>query len=132
MKRIGVYLSVVLIILVGCTENNENQNSEDVPELIKVNVEMNPQDINANTEVIIKAKVTQGNDVVDDADEVKFEIWKEGQSDQEHVKIDGEYDSEAEVYFIKKTFNEPGQYFVISHVTARRMHNMPKVQFEVK
>lgn len=131
MKKVGFYLVAILLILVGCTNNTENENIDEVPELIEVTVETNPQVVKANEEVTIQAKITQGKDIVKDADDMKFEIWKEGQSDQEHVKVEGELNQKEEVYFVKKTFNEPGLYYVIAHVTARGLHNMPKVELQV-
>lgn len=131
MKKVGIYLVAILLILVGCTNNTENENIDEVPELIEVTVETNPQVVKANEEVTIQAKITQGKDIVKDADDMKFEIWKEGQSDQEHVKVEGELNQKEGVYFVKKTFNEPGLYYVIAHVTARGLHNMPKVELQV-
>lgn len=131
MKKVGIYLVAILLILVGCTNNTGSENTDEVPELIEVTIETNPQVIQANEEVTIQAKITQGKDIVKDADDMKFEIWKEGQSDQEHVKVDGELNQKEGVYFVTKTFNEPGLYYVIAHVTARGMHNMPKVELQV-
>lgn len=66
-----------------------------------------------------------------DAEEMQFEVWKEGQIDDQHEKVDGKIDEEEGIYFLNKTFAEPGKYYIIAHVTARGMHNMPKVEIEV-
>lgn len=124
MAKFGTYLLAILFFLVGCNNNVETQINDEVPEIIEVTVETIPDELKVNEEVIIQAKITQGEDIVKDADEMQFEIWKEGQSDQEHVKVEGELDKKEGEYYIKKTFTEPGLYFVIAHVTARGMHNI--------
>ncbi|WP_276399872.1 hypothetical protein [Halalkalibacterium halodurans] len=40
-------------------------------------------------------------------------------------------DKKEEIYYVDKTFPEPGHYYVIAHVTARGMHNMSKIEIEV-
>lgn len=130
MKKLIILLFLVLT-LAGCSNKNETQSKEKIPELIEVSVETVPADLKPNEEIMIQAKITQGKEVVTDADDMKFEIWKEGAPDQEHEKIKGELNKEEGTYFVKKTFNEPGLYYVIAHVTARGMHNMPQVELEV-
>jgi len=78
--------------------------------------------------VQINEKVTQGDEKVEDAKKVEFELWK---SDQEsHEKVLGKHQGNG-VYSISQTFQEDGEYTVIAHVTARDMHNMPKKEFSV-
>jgi uncharacterized protein YcfL len=132
MKKIVCLLLVTLFILVGCSNEQDVRNDADNQELIEVSVEINSPTIKTNEEVMIKAKVTQGKEVVKDANEVVFEIWRDGQTEEEHEKVEGEIDQKKGVYFINKTFNEPGLYYIITHVTARNMHTMPKLEVEVK
>ena len=56
---------------------------------------------------------------------------KEGQTDDQHETVEAKLDKEKGVYYIEKNFNELGSYYIIAHVTARGMHNMPKVEIEV-
>ncbi|MFB3161963.1 FixH family protein [Neobacillus sp. 179-J 1A1 HS] len=87
-----------------------------------------PKIIKVNKEVFIEAHVTQGNEKVEDAKKVEFEIWK---SDEEtHEKVLCEHQGNG-IYSISKNFSVEGDYFVIAHVTARDMHNMPKKEFTV-
>jgi hypothetical protein len=116
-------------MFVGCS--NKTTDDPELPELIEVTVETTPTTLTVKEVIRIEAKVTQGEEVVKDADEMKFEIWKDGQTDDQHEKISGKLDKEKGVYYIEKAFDEPGHYHVIAHVTARDMHNMPKVQLEV-
>jgi hypothetical protein len=130
MKKILIALILFGGIVAGCSNEKENtQQNEDKPSLEFVEVSIQtPEQINLNEEIHIQAVVTQGTDLVDDANEVKFELWKVGQ--EEHEKIEAQNDGKG-VYSIKKTFSDNGQYAVIAHVTARSMHSMPKKEFTV-
>ena len=131
MQRIVRLSLVTLFIIVGCSNEQVVRNDAEIPELIEVSVEIHSTTIKTDEEIIIKAKVTQGKEVVKDATEVKFEIWKDGETEAEHKIVEGELDQNEGVYFINKTFQEPGLYYVITHVTARNMHSMPKLEVEV-
>jgi hypothetical protein len=130
MKKILIALILFGGIVAGCSNDKENiQQDEQSPSLEFVEVSIQtPEQIKLNEETQIQAIVTQGTDQVDDANEVKFELYKVGQ--EEHEKIDAQNDGKG-VYSIKKTFSENGQYSVIAHVTARSMHTMPKKEFTV-
>ena len=129
MKKIICLLIVFLWIISGCSNHDTVHHGAEVGELIDVLVEIDTQPIKIHDEVVIKAKIMQGQEVVTDATEVKFEIWRDG--DEEREMIEGEIHPEEEVYFINKIFHEPGLYYVIAHVTARNMHSMPKLELEV-
>lgn len=87
-----------------------------------------PDHIKTEEQTKISAKVTQGDENVDDALDVLFEIWKDDQED--HDRIEGKHQKDG-IYTVEKKFTEPGTYYVISHVTARGMHVMPKQEFQV-
>jgi hypothetical protein len=130
MKKILVALILFGGIIAGCSSEKDNtQKNEETPSLEFVEVSIQtPEQIKLNEEIEIQAIVTQGTDQVDDANEVKFELWKVGQ--EEHEEIEAQNDGKG-VYSIKKTFSENGQYTVIAHVTARSMHSMPKKEITV-
>lgn len=113
----------------GCS--NGSTKEETVPQIIEVSVKTKPEILIVNKEITIVAKVTQGEDIVDDADEVKFEIWKEGEKEDQHEEVEAKWNKSEGVYYVEKIFEEQGIYNVIAHVTARGMHSMPKVQIEV-
>jgi hypothetical protein len=129
MKKVVCLFMLVFGVLAGCSNKNETQNNESSPslEIIEVTIQT-PDLITLNEEVSIQALVKQGNDQVDDANEVKFELWKVGQ--EEHEKINAQNDGKG-LYSIKKTFTENGKYIVTAHVTARSMHAMPRKDFTV-
>ncbi|WLR56755.1 FixH family protein [Mesobacillus subterraneus] len=126
MKRLLVLLMAVLLSLLAAA--CAKQEIEEEPQFLEVELTANPEKAQLNEEVTFEAKVTYGTEEVKDADEVKFEIWRS--KAEEHEKIVVEHDENG-IYRLKKSFNEEGTYYIMSHVTARRMHNMPKIEFVV-
>lgn len=127
MKKNLIWALAILTLLV-LTACNKNQPSNEVPEMLDVKLTVNPEKGEINQPIIFEAKVTQGNENVEDAKSVKFEIWRAHA--EEHEKIDVKH-AEDGIYRLEKTFQEEGTYYIISHVTARDMHNMPKKEFVV-
>ncbi|WP_047980290.1 FixH family protein [Ornithinibacillus contaminans] len=128
-------ISLILVLLAACGKEDTNatdESSDDVPEMINVDVQFDPEtdEIALGDTFTISATVTQGSENVNDADEVEFEFWKEGQSDEEHELIPGEFQADG-IYSIEKTVEEAGTYYVIAHVTAREMHVMPQTEFVI-
>lgn len=127
MKKTLVFLGLITIfVLAAC--NNESK-EPPMPVMVDVAIQL-PDTIQVNEQVELKALVTQGDEKVNDADDVEFEIWKDGAPEDSHKKNQGELQGEG-IYSVQKTFSEPGTYYVISHVTARDLHVMPKKQFIV-
>ena len=119
---------VIAFLLVSACNNKQHPANNELPEFVEVNLTVTPENGKANEPIVFEAKVTQGDENVEDADEVKFEIWRA--KDEEHEKITVEH-SEDGIYRLEKTFQQEGTYYIISHVTARDMHNMPKEVFVV-
>lgn len=149
MKKamLALSLCMMLIFAAGCGNGNSNdgehaghngsgdhsehaEHGQDgtIPDLIKVDLQV-PAEVKANEPVTITARVTQNNQAVDDADKVEFEYWLEGE--EQHERAEGSFTQDG-TYQFEHTFDKAGTYNVISHVTARDMHSMPKKQFEVK
>lgn len=129
MKKLFLIITLLNLILIGCSASNEKDQTADdeMREMIEVDLQV-PEKANSNEEVEIRAHVTQGEENVEDAYEVKFEIWKSGED--HHDMIDSKHSKDG-VYPITYTFKEDGIYYIISHVTARGMHNMPKKEIIV-
>ena len=62
---------VAMIVIAGCSTANETQKEDNIPEIIEVSVQTDPPIVKTIKLAIIQAKVTQGEDVVNDANEVK-------------------------------------------------------------
>lgn len=128
-QKLLLFLFIIVLSACGVNNNQQGKDNNVLPKMVEVQIKTIPADeLKPNEEITIQAHVTQGAENVDDAHEVKFEVWKKGQ--EEHEMIEAKHQGEG-VYSIKKTFQNDGVYHVISHVTARDMHNMPKKEIVV-
>ncbi|CAM3415206.1 FixH family protein [Marinicrinis lubricantis] len=130
MKKIWLALCFVFV-LSACGNNNNHSGSSSVPpELVEleVSVEITPESIQPGDTVTIAAEVSLEGEPVEDASEVQFEVWKKGQEEHEMIPLEAQ---DKNMYSIAKTFEEEGIYYVVSHVTARNAHRMPKTEFIV-
>lgn len=130
MRYITLIIFAITLVLTGCSANEKDVANTGAKNLepIKVNIVIHPSPIEINKEVTFEATVTQGNEKVDHAENVEFEIWR---SDEEnHKKIKGDPQGKG-IYSIKHTFTNVGKYNVIAHVTANDLHTMPQREFEV-
>lgn len=142
-KLIILIMAIGAMLLTGCGNSSGSSSSaagheghsghgtgamqDGMPAMIKVELKV-PEEVKSNEAATISARVTQDDKAVDDADKVEFELWLDG---EEHELIEGKLVKDG-TYQIEKTFKKAGTYTVISHVTARDMHSMPKKQFTVK
>jgi hypothetical protein len=134
MKNNILMMLIFSLFLVGCGSDKENiqkNGSETGNELLPLNVEIEilPATLEPNEVVTINAYVTHGEEKVEDASEVQFQLWEKGKEDEDEF-IDAEYLGSG-IYSIEKTFDHDGVFYVVAHVTARDMHNMPKKELIV-
>ena len=90
--------------------NSEQQSNHDhhqeknvSTEPLKVEI-LTPDKLPVNQESILEARLTQGDELVNDAQEVQFEVWKENNKKQSEM-IDGKLEKDG-VYTAKKTFKK--------------------------
>lgn len=125
MKRGSWFFVLIVSLLVACGgEELEGLQDNDVPEMVEVEIIL--PEIEPGEEMVLQTKVTQGEENVDDAQEVEFEIWEHGNKEESDM-ISGDHQGEG-IYKISYTFAKDGIYNVTSHVTARGMHVMPTEQ----
>lgn len=138
LKRTNLWMILVLVLslfLAACgapeSEEEEEVQSEDLLP-IEVEISTNPavESLKVGESFTIQAKVTQGDELVNDAEDVQFEFWKKDQESDDHVMVEGESQGDG-IYSIEKQVKEAGIYYVVSHVTARDMHNMPKQELVI-
>ncbi|TKI56318.1 hypothetical protein E8L90_13025 [Brevibacillus antibioticus] len=128
MKRTMILLlSMLMLLLAACGKENEQQVFQPGAP-VEAAFTLEPKELVAGDTVTFSVKVTQEGQPVDDAKEVKFEWWKDGQEKHETIPASLQGDG---VYTAQQTINEPGSYFVYYHVTARDFHNMQKTPFTV-
>ncbi|MBT2699271.1 FixH family protein [Bacillus sp. ISL-40] len=127
MKKLFVFLVTVLCLSIVISCSNKKEQADNLPQMVEVELSINPDPGKMNQPITFEAKVTQGNDQVKDA-EVIFEIWRS--KDDKHEKVEIKH-AEKGIYRLERSFSQEGTYYIISHVTARDMHNMPKKEFTI-
>ncbi|MEK4284136.1 MULTISPECIES: FixH family protein [Ureibacillus] len=130
MKKMLITLLAVPMLMIGCSSNepevDTNEEPIDVSDLeVKVEI-LTPTEVKVGEPVELAAHVTQNNENVEDADEVKFEVWESGLRDH-GTMITGEHVGDG-VYKAEYTFDHDGVYYMYAHTTARGLHVMPKQQ----
>jgi len=79
--------------------------------------------------VNMKALVTYGDEKVDDADKVVYEVWEEGKKD-DSVMIDSVNEKDG-TYTAETTFDHDGLFNIQVHVDAKNLHTMPVKQVTI-
>ncbi|MGE7984056.1 FixH family protein [Solibacillus sp. NPDC093137] len=130
MKKWFYSLVAVPILLVGCGDDPkvETLDTAEVPAIVDVHIQTAEQ-LNAGETIQLAARVTQDDEAVNDAKEVKFEVWESGLRDEGEM-LDGEL-TEDGIYVADYTFDHDGVYYMFAHTTARGMHVMPKQELIV-
>ncbi|WP_214832948.1 FixH family protein [Exiguobacterium sp. s152] len=131
MKRFGVTFGLVgLFVLGACGTDEATKSAETAPSMEPVEAELNvPATADKDEAITLAVRVTQDGKAVDDADEIKFEVWKNGAKEESEtteaaLTEDGVYEAET-------TFSDEAVYTVQVHVTARSMHTMPTTNVTV-
>ncbi|GIN13022.1 hypothetical protein J26TS2_28890 [Shouchella clausii] len=109
-----------IVALSGCSEKEETPSLS--AEAIEVAFEMAEEQPGLEN-IVLEAKVTQGDEPVDDAEEVVFEVWP--YDDREESDFHEASHAESGLYQTPLALEEAGIYMVQVHVTARGMHVMP-------
>src|SRR5690625_306778 len=124
VKKIVIFIVTLLaaISFVGC-QGNVNSGVPLEMRMIDVDLQL-PETYDPGKELRIEATVTLKEETVEDANEVNFELWRQGDGD-DSVSYPGEHIGDG-VYAIDYTFEEDGVYYVVSHVTVEEMHRMLK------
>lgn len=125
MKKFVVLLFIISLILAGC---NKKETEEHLPKILNVELQVSPKSAAVQEIVTFQAKVTYGNEIVTDADDVSFEIWRDNQEESTTYKATH---SKNGLYVLEKRFDKEGRYYVYAHVTAKSMHTMPKEEFSI-
>lgn len=126
MKHLMLLMLFLLLSACGTEESGAADNSGSI-EPVTVEI-LTPEKMEAGQTVLLSAAVAQGEEKVQDADEVLFEVWESGNRNEAQMieakhAADGVYEAETKL--------EEGFYFIQAHTTARLMHAMPKQELTV-
>lgn len=116
----------IMFSLQACQPVDREQSAE--LNYLNVDLDIDPEKGESGDKITFTAFVTYGDEPVENAREVVFEIWRA--HDPKHEQIHAEH-SGGGVYRIEKEFKREGTYYVIAHVTARDMHTMPRKEFVI-
>ncbi|PIC65131.1 hypothetical protein CSV79_02375 [Sporosarcina sp. P13] len=129
MKRFGILtLSIVMTALLAACGQDDVPTEAELPEPIEVELTV-PVTADVMEPVTLTTLVTQGEEKVEDATEVEYEIWQEGKK-EDSISVETTNDKEG-LYSATTTFENNGVYHVQVHVTARDMHVMPVKQIQI-
>lgn len=129
MKITRLLAITLMMLITGCSTEQPAPAKVEMPLPINVSFQVDPMLLKTGEVATIQVEVKQGDELVEDADEVEFEIWKENQ--EKHDMVPAENKGEG-VYSIMERFHDPGTYFIMYHVTARDMHSMKEMQVVVE
>ncbi|WP_414043760.1 FixH family protein [Macrococcus sp. EM39E] len=129
MKKLFI-IAASTLMLTACSQEAKQEGHEghatssESKTVTPLTVELDvPAKAKVGEKVIITATVKHGEEFVNEADEVMFEIIKDKnmkKSVKEKVK-----EAKEGKYTLEYTFKQKGNYNVISHVTAHNQHTMP-------
>lgn len=105
----------------GHDDMNHGGDSSDEIRSLEVDLQT-PDSITAGEPAEFTAHVTSNEEDVTDADKVMFEVMS-GETSLEMIEVEHTEDG---IYSLEYTFDEPGEYTVISHVDAYQLHTMPE------
>ncbi|USK66160.1 FixH family protein [Peribacillus frigoritolerans] len=129
MKKLYM-CTALLVMLAGCQESEMPEDKEvnsAVPESMDASIVIKGK-VEPGKEVILETTVKQGSQLVNEADEVLFEVRKSGQDKREMLEAKN---TGSGMYQVMYTFEEQGKYIVVSHVTAKGLHVMPEKEVVV-
>lgn len=126
MKKIIVIMAFSgILFLAACGNSDEVTLNTEI-----IETEFNSAEtVEPGETMKISVTVTQGDELVEDADEVVYEVWESGNREGSEMLTakhigDGVYEAET-------SFETEGLYFVQAHTTARSLHVMPKQEITV-
>jgi hypothetical protein len=132
MKKTSFFMLVgfLALFIAACGNSKEDNGAKDDEKLEPIEAKLDvPEKGEKGQTVSLSTKVTQGDENVEDAGEVKYEIWKNDHKEESEM-VEAKHDKGG-VYKAEKTFEEDGMYTVQVHVTARDMHTMPKSEIAI-
>ncbi|MFT9846628.1 FixH family protein [Aneurinibacillus sp. REN35] len=122
-------LFIATIVVAGCS-NEKPPVERSIPEKLTVQFAIAPVSPKPKQEAALSVAVEQGGEKVEDAEEVKFEVWREGQTEA-HTMIPANKSGEGR-YGAVYRFEQAGVYYVMYHIDARSLHAMQKHKVIVK
>ncbi|MFD1067734.1 FixH family protein [Oceanobacillus locisalsi] len=128
MKKQLFFIVIILTAMLAACASNDADTAEDdddeLPELAALEVDFDvPEHVEVGETIDLTAHVSFDDEPVEDANEVLFEIWTQGNAD-DSVEFEGDH-QENGTYTASFTFEEEAVYEMYAHTTAEGQHIMP-------
>jgi hypothetical protein len=123
----SMLLTSLMFFSVACGESESDSGPTNVSDINLDPLEAEliiPETAEPQETVTLQTKVTQGEEIVDDASEVIFEVWIDGEKSDSDM-IEADLPGVDGLYEVTYEFTEEALYKVQPHVTARGSHVMP-------
>lgn len=122
-KRLLVFSVIIgMMVLAACGKNDisDGADVEVLPLVVDLTV---TEKAEVGETVKMEAVVTFGDEKVEDADSVMYEVWEEGKKD-DSIMLESVNEKNG-VYSAETTFEHDGVYTIQVHVDAKQLHSMP-------
>jgi hypothetical protein len=134
MKKLLLFGIASILFMSSCSSKNEhhdNNHGEGSELPLSVSVEITPENPSVSEKVTFTALASKDGESINGLTSVKFEVWKDGQEEDEHIMLVGSSVSKG-IYEAKTSFSEEGNYHVIYHINDNTgFHHMDKINFHV-
>lgn len=125
MKKIlGITVLIGTLMLTACGEEEPDAAEGDVNIELVETVFNSSDSAETGDTMTLSVTVTQGDELVEDADEVVFEVWESGNREESEM-LSSKHTGNG-VYEAETSFEKEGLFFVQAHTNARGLHVMPK------
>lgn len=124
MKKF-ILVITFFIFLVSCKNEEVTTEVIDPIEIIF----LTESEAKINSEVQLRIQIMQGEEKINDATSVEFEIWQEDVLERKIMKANF---IENGIYQAVNTFSNIGEYHIVAHTIARNMHVMPEYVIHIK
>lgn len=129
-SKIGIALLVGMLGLLGACGEDESEPITEAPEVFQLEADLTvTESAEVDGTIAMKAVVKQGEEKIDEADEVVYEVWEEGQKDHSEM-IESVNEGEG-IYTAETSFDRDGLFHIQVHVTANAQHTMPLTEVMV-
>lgn len=126
-KMLYGFIMIMVVAALAACGNKEDDTLKETPELLPLVAKLTvTNEVEVDGKVEMSTVVTYGDDFVDDANEVIYEVWEEGKK-SESTMIESKNAGEG-VYTAETSFAYDGIFNIQVHVTAKGSHTMPKEQ----
>jgi hypothetical protein len=122
-------LFILVFLISGCSTGSSPDPDLAPMSPLELTLGWSPDPGKAGEAVMLQVTIRQGEELVDDAGEVLFEIWRDGQDKHEMIQANPQGEGR---YSTQIVFPNAGRYHVMYHVTARDMHSMDKAELIVE